>query len=175
MNERLKIIFLDIDGVLNYRPEDMAHSVPNFTRHDERCFGLNPDLVRNLKEVIDATDAKIVISSEWRQHINYLPYSMEREWREVLADGLERKVGDVIVGDTPYLSLTENRRGMEIRKWLEGWRDANPSDEFPRFIIVDDETSDILPLFDDLCVLKVDSRTGFTKHDANRAIAKLNG
>lgn len=52
----MKVIFLDIDGVLNLR---------NRTRDRFGSF-FNKRFVDNLKRIIDFTDAKIVISSSWR-------------------------------------------------------------------------------------------------------------
>src|SRR4051794_32067362 len=48
-----KYLFLDINGVLN----------------DERIYGVNPDCVNRLNQIIVVTDPKIVISSSWRKDI----------------------------------------------------------------------------------------------------------
>ena len=51
-----KFIFLDVDGVLNSKP------------YCERTGReLNPENVRQLKEIVDATGARIVLSSTWKQ------------------------------------------------------------------------------------------------------------
>jgi hypothetical protein len=52
----IKIIFLDIDGVLNLC----------YPKHDKFGRIFHPHFVDNLKMIIDETDAKIVISSTWR-------------------------------------------------------------------------------------------------------------
>jgi hypothetical protein len=52
----MKIIFLDIDGVLAVMHQD---------RDDYGSF-FHEEFVTNLKSIIDQTDAKIVISSSWR-------------------------------------------------------------------------------------------------------------
>jgi hypothetical protein len=52
----MKIIFLDIDGVL---------AVMHKERDDYGSF-FHEEFVTNLKSIIDQTDAKIVISSSWR-------------------------------------------------------------------------------------------------------------
>lgn len=57
----MKIIFLDIDGVLN------AMSVPRLRQPgDDYSPHILPDCVRAFNKIIKATDAKIVISSTWR-------------------------------------------------------------------------------------------------------------
>lgn len=57
----MKVIFLDIDGVLNSRTYDRKRNWNEQTDIDETRLPL-------IKEIVDATDAKIVLSSTWRQH-----------------------------------------------------------------------------------------------------------
>ena len=54
----MKVIFLDIDGVLNVIP----------TKFDQwgAYFGPDDHFVKNLKKIVDQTGAKIVITSTWR-------------------------------------------------------------------------------------------------------------
>ncbi len=59
----MKVIFLDIDGVLNSRRYDRARDYSKQTDIDETRVPL-------VKEIVDATDAKIVLSSTWRYHWN---------------------------------------------------------------------------------------------------------
>ncbi len=56
----MKLIFLDVDGVLNY--SHCEASVGGF------C-GVEPEKVKLLKQIVDATGAKLVLSSTWRRHI----------------------------------------------------------------------------------------------------------
>lgn len=53
----MKIIFLDIDGVLA-----LMHK-----KHDEYGSLFHEEFVNNLKTIIDKTGAKIVVSSSWRK------------------------------------------------------------------------------------------------------------
>ncbi len=59
-----KIIFLDIDGVLNTR--DWHCRMTKDTTHDEFGFAFDPITVSNLANIIDETGAVIVISSSWK-------------------------------------------------------------------------------------------------------------
>ena len=55
-----KIIFLDIDGVLNSM---------DYFEQTKDCKGyteINPEKVKLLKEIVDRTGAEIVLSSTWR-------------------------------------------------------------------------------------------------------------
>ena len=56
----MKIIFLDIDGVLN---SEMYEWSRGEDRADNR---IDLSRVRLLKDIVSATDAKIVLSSTWR-------------------------------------------------------------------------------------------------------------
>lgn len=108
----MKIIFLDIDGVLNY------HSCfDNLTENSdvvtpEHNIAWNKRCVRELNRILDKTDAKIVVSSTWRS-LNYL-YSM-------IVNDMGIKEGSII-GRTPdRLPITMyggTCRGDEIKAWL---------------------------------------------------------
>lgn len=57
----MKLIFLDIDGVLNYEGYE------RLTRSGTRF--VDPILIKRLKKIIDCTGAKVVLSSTWRRGI----------------------------------------------------------------------------------------------------------
>lgn len=56
----MKILFLDVDGVLNYEMCEAKIGV---------YYGVDQGKVKLLKQIIDATGAKIVLSSTWRRNI----------------------------------------------------------------------------------------------------------
>ena len=153
----MKIIFLDIDGVLNtMSPEDdlpAAYSNSGVYYKDfndlplERC-------VNNLNKILKETDAEIVISSTWRIiHSNIsLMYIF-------FLCGIKPPF---ILGSTPR---TGKKRGIEIAEWLK----EHPKVE--RFVIIDDD-SDMVDLMDHL--IQIDSEVGLTEDDANKIIEILN-
>jgi len=126
-----KIIFLDIDGVLNsskfFEEQGFDPDV------DEEGYeplslewwaqGIDPEAVKLVNEIVSRTGARVVISSSWRLNTNigYL--------RRVLqARGFE---GDII-GATPRLQ--GDHRGREIAAWLHAHgRDVES------FVILDDD------------------------------------
>lgn len=55
---KMKVIFLDVDGVLN--SQDL------FERCGEELVPIDEENIRYLKEIVDATGAQIVLSSSWR-------------------------------------------------------------------------------------------------------------
>lgn len=105
----MKVIFLDIDGVLNSREYD-AH------RNFDELTNIDKTRLPYLKEIVDRTGAEIVLSSTWRGH-----WSVHRELCDV--DG--RYINDTlaefglkIIDKTPDLGLGAERAD-EISKWLK--------------------------------------------------------
>jgi len=94
----MKIIFLDIDGVLALCSQE---------EHDEYGAAFHPQFVDNLKFIIDNTQAKIVISSTWRSSGLEV---MKEMW-------LKRNLPGEIVGITPYHD--SRIRGLEIKEYLD--------------------------------------------------------
>ena len=131
-----KVIFLDIDGVLNNRPWLLANkSVAIIDRMD-------PIAVARLNKLVELTGASIVVSSSWR-----LPFI----WSDN-ADGmnalLDRNgVKAVILGMTPHLR-GEASRGDEIALWLS----TNPVDAF----VILDDVNDMGSLADKLVETHMD-------------------
>lgn len=62
----MRFIFLDVDGVLNYTG---SHTK------------LHPDPISRLKRIIDATNARVIVSSMWRRNpseLDYLTFVLNR-------------------------------------------------------------------------------------------------
>ena len=161
----MKVLFLDIDGVLNCMcPTPMQDN--DWIDLDEWRYGFNPDLVARLRYVIGNTDCKIVFSSSWRHHKTYAPYQPDMNWRDVLANKLRRERDEIFVGETP--TDPKGIRGLEINKWLS----EHP--EVESFCVVDDEVVDILPYIDNSKVVKTDMTVGLNKDGADSIIKVLN-
>lgn len=105
----VKIIFLDIDGVLN----------TEFT--PDRCdgfLGIEDRYVKNLKKIVDSDkDIRIVLSSTWRLGYTTYGYKLEHH-REYLEIKLSKQ-GLCIYDATPEMSRTGESRGQEIYQWLK--------------------------------------------------------
>lgn len=118
----MKVIFLDVDGVLN--------SMAWFDQNKEKTgySEINPEKVKLLKEIVENTDSKIVLSSTWRQLVK-TETEEEHPMYSYLVDTL-RNYGMEIFSLTPYIG---NNRPKEIKAWIE-----NQSERI-RFISLDDD------------------------------------
>lgn len=121
----MKVIFLDIDGVLNVYPQG----------HDKHGAIFHSHFVDNLKRIIDETGAKIVISSTWR--MAGLPGMIEM-WED-------RNLPGEVIGITPnfmWKTGSTLQRGKEIDAWIEEWEVNNS--KLKSYVIIDDD-SDMEP------------------------------
>lgn len=152
MSNKIKVIFLDVDGVLNSR---------NTTRRTAGGYTfIGSRQVSRLKHIVRQTGAKVVLSSDWRY---------DRDDPKVNSDFLELKAelhryGIDFYGYTP--ELPSAHRDAEIDLWL---REHN---EVGNFVILDDRL-DIEPNKDHW-VQTVMSR-GLGTKETEQAIAILNG
>jgi len=150
----MRIIFLDIDGVLNSAAFAHEH-----TEHWERLAGsaVDPVACQRLNRLIAATNVKVVISSSWRILLSIV--EIERILR---AGGCDFE----IIGVTPRLGT---RRGNEIQRWLNeceksgNWRVES-------FVIFDDDADmeHLLPR-----LVQTDWDFGLQDVHVDRAIAIL--
>lgn len=127
----MRVIFLDIDGVVNCW--DTKERAPS------RVIGVEQRLIAHIKKIIDATGAKIVLSSTWR-----------KDWAFDLLDGKDwiylrdefAKQGLYFLDYTP--SRRDSHRGEEIKEWLE-----STDYEVSSYVVIDDEMYDIWELHED--------------------------
>ncbi len=157
----MKVIFLDFDGVMDTAYNDHIRSKECLPISDEYGILFDPACVRNLKQIIDATGADIVVSSSWKYLMSYQEFLKMWEDR-----GLPGFVTDV----TPN-PVNRRNRGDEIDAWIEECRtdcqyiiiddlEANNFNEhqIPRLLIVnpffglDEETAERA-----ICLLKANS------------------
>ena len=144
----MKIIFLDVDGVLNgynkwnllgWKIISKTHikKLINWYKSISRPFGVHENKVRILAKIVHATNAKIVMSSSWRNSWWRKPYKEQYEDQKQLTD-LFNKYNINVIDITPVNKY--DARGEEIRCWLHDNKHIVNS-----FIILDDEASDMSP------------------------------
>lgn len=151
----MKLIFLDIDGVLNnenWYASGKANKVYDETK-DIKAFNFDPNNWKWIEKLIQETDAKIVISSSWRS------YSLKSTIDDFVNTAFEPMIKHII-GVTPY--SFERHRGGEIETFL------NTTDlEIENYVIIDDDTDMLthqLPHFVNVCYTN-----GMTENDYKKA------
>lgn len=156
-----KLIFLDIDGVLNhelfYRAEDQQ---ARYERVGYPYCDIDPDKVALLNVLVKDTGAKVVISSTWRKGKDISELQAILDWGGFKGE---------IIGKTPCLRLEKRSmpRGIEIYCYLEDNQDDNTS-----YVIFDDD-SDMM-LWQKNNFFLVDGYCGLTPNIIYKATRFLN-
>ena len=167
--EKSKIIFLDIDGVLNSSESFKIMAKENADTDLTFTDIPHPMHLINLQEIIKLTGALCVISSTWRKGCSRS--SMFMRLFQVLGFRIP------VIGVTPTLGVN---RGREIDDWLkthnknfDDYGDYGSSWNKPvrKFIILDDDR-DMEPHMDRL--VKTDNRTGLLAKHIKPAVELLN-
>lgn len=118
MND-LKVLFLDLDGVLN--------SAKYLLGCGECGMAIDPTRMVLLKQIVAATDAKIVLSTSWREH--WEKDLAKCDSTGVLINSIFSIYGLQIWDKTPELHA---RREKEIKSWLDAHQ------EVKNFVVLDD-------------------------------------
>lgn len=115
----MKIIFLDVNGVLN------SDKYINYTSK-KNIDGIKADIdvktIELLKKALDITGAKIVLSSSWKN------ISRVKDLKEIF-----KQYGISIDDKTPNIN---GERGLEIKRYLSEHRNIE------QYLILDDEIFD---------------------------------
>ena len=150
----MKVVFIDFDGVLNTE------------KYVCRCaeFGLiiDPAKMDLLRQIIDATNAKIVLSTSWREHWDREPQNCDGIGKEINNIFKQYKLN--ILDKTPILNRC---REDEIASWLE----SNP--QVANFVVLDDRFLDS-PIIRGHFVKTSGYSRGLDQESVNKAIEILN-
>lgn len=164
-----KVIFLDVDGVLNCET-----SKSYFLTEDGRAYtGIDKDKVKRLAKIVETTGADIVLSSSWKdgwfqrcgflfkeaglsKHAKYLTRHLYKKGKLGLKDR------------TPS---SYRGRGYEIKFWLK----THPQTK--AWVVLDDEDWHDFYEHDEIMRhwVKTDDKAGLTDEDATAAIQILQG
>lgn len=121
----MKIIFLDIDGVLN--------SMAYFQQRKSKSYSdISDYYLQMLAKIYHTCNAKIVLSSSWRELDDASDIHVYSHYKYLL-DELARY--DMYIMDkTPVIDMN---RPLEIKTWL----DNQPNKDKIRFVSLDDDFS----------------------------------
>lgn len=103
-----KVIFLDVDGVLNHA--DCAERSPM------GFMGIDPEKIKILRQIIEATGASIVLSSSWK-----MGWHRDDGWNDADVEYLNMALAKE---GLQIIDKTENAaslawRGAEILQWVK--------------------------------------------------------
>lgn len=116
----MRVIFLDIDGVLN--SEEWDKYVQSFTygARFNSCYLLSQEMILRLQNVVFQTNAEIVLTSSWRTN-------------ERAMDALRRQLSlyHLSIRDST-VSYAYGNRVDEVKLWLESHSNVTS------YVIVDD-------------------------------------
>jgi len=156
----MKVIFLDIDGVLVTR-NSIKYQYLNFP--DDTSIRFSKNAVRNLNKLIHLTKAKIVISSTWR-----LFHSLEELQNIFKKQGIEGKI--ISTTSIERAPVEEDiPRGQKIADWLA----QHP--EVEKYVIIDDDVQADCIQFHLFNCVETSYKRGFSPEDRfNEALVILN-
>lgn len=151
----MKVIFLDFDGVL------IGNGYTSIAK------------MKLLKQLVDQTEAKIVISSSWRKHT--LSDKITSLELAVKSGIIPFSLKEYIVGITPRMYAFKHgerethfriARGNVIQQYI------NEHDNIAEYVILDDSTDMLLNQKDNF--VHIDSNIGLSEIDVIRATSILN-
>ena len=145
----MKVIFLDVDGVLNFASTE--------ARTSSGALGIATAPVKNLRDIVKATGAYIVLTSTWKDEWNfneddcspdglYLVRKLKREGLHILD-----KTQDMVLN-----------RGQGIQEWL------NKHKGVESWVVLDDE---IFPDYEARGIMPHLVQTSFGTDGLNKTLA----
>lgn len=152
----MRVIFLDFDGVLNTTGHapilPPAPLTPMHGSIEWLAYQLEPDLCARLSRLVERADARVVLSTTWRN-----AFPLPRLWELMGRVGLP-----VPIGATPM--LPGGRRDREILAWC----DAAGVDNF---VALDDDPMDSIAATGRL--VQTDPWIGLADEDVEAALRVL--
>jgi len=163
----VKILFLDVDGVLN------GH---DWSDEAQSC-SIRRECVAHLNRVIRETGCKIVLSSAWRyvvlggdMTLKGFGYLLRTHGLICPSDTMNLIVGCTVPDELPPRPVRDGERGRQCREWLHG---PENQWEVTWFAAVDDEEDGFAEF--GIPAVITDGARGLTAEDADRLIGLLNG
>lgn len=166
----MKVIFLDVDGVINSTRSYIArrHLLKSVSADNDGDFFISltkpvidPIAVDLVNKLLTELDMMIVVSSSHRLHVSNDGGKLKNLQWYFTQFGI---LGERIVGWTPVLNAA---RGTEIAAWL------NERSDITHYVIIDDSSDMLeeqLPFF-----VHVDENVGFSADDYYRAFKIIEG
>lgn len=159
----MKIIFLDIDGVMNMYGSSSRTFMKDYGQHIE------PHIVNRLNYICEnVKDLRFVISSSWRSNMEDLEKQLKEQGFKYWHLVIDKTCKPLLVTDRePSYNLKDDYlysfRGQQINEWLD-------RNKVTKYLAIDDEISDICGdkcnVINKDCVYKIDGNEGLLHKDA---------
>ena len=158
----MKVIFLDIDGVLTSRDSDSF-----IFECDSEKYKLNYYCVECLKYILDnVKDLKIVLSTSWRNYPdNHIMINTYGEVYKSLLPDVKLTFNEYIVGKAPHKS--GNNKYTDISDYL------SEHSEVVDFVVLDDDPTQGLQGFGEQ-FFRISMYTGLTYEAAKKVVEYFN-
>lgn len=154
----MKVIFLDIDGVVNTSANKWETGRIKF--RGVRCIPTNREPKRVLAKLIKwmlENDIYFVMSTSWRRS------STAKDWNEILKNyGISK---NLVISRTPVHET--GKRGLEILKWIKIWNEEK-TEKVKDYLVIDDDILDIEPYISKSRIIHTDVRKGLTEKDLEK-------
>ena len=172
----MKVIFLDIDGVLN-TSETFIEQTNNYKQNGIYNVEIDEFRIVYLKEIIDKTESKVVLSSSWRYFFtkeNNIVLPIKQKGLDLY--NLLKKYDIEIYDITTKQSM---KREKQINLWL------NDHNDVESFVVIDDCSYDLQSFIgkefiktsftkDGEMLINMDDCIGLCEEHINQAINILN-
>ena len=160
----MKVIFLDIDGVVNTSANKWETGRVKF--RGKRCIPTNREPKRVLAKLIKwmlENDAYFVMSTSWGRN------SVAEDWNKILRNYGVKK--DLVISRTSLRQ--DGTRGLEILEWLEKWNTdevgKHGKERVESYVVIDDDVKDIIPYIKPKsCIIHTNVRKGLTESDLEK-------
>ena len=148
----MKVLFLDIDGVIN-----------RFKFYDDGGLDntFDEDCIKRLAHIVEETKCVIVISSTWKCS-NHL--------MDILEENLFPKLPKGCIAGCTKTHIPQVERQVEIREYLNEHKN-----EIENYVILDDYDFELTTFLNGCHCVITDALLGLTEDDMNECIRILNG
>lgn len=154
-------IFLDFDGTTlplhyeNFLKQMSIVSKGKSIGKDKFGYFFSPEVMDNIKVLVDKFNPDIIITSTWKDDLKYL--GLSNMWKD---RGYAGKLYDV----TKPINI--NKRGLEIKEYLK-------NNEYDKYIIIDDMGVEFFESEQIPYLVQCDPNFGFDKEKLKEAIKLL--
>ena len=127
----MSIIFLDIDGVLATHKQYMMNRKKFWDKNDiakelRIPYPFDPKCVKIFNEILDATGADIVLSSDWREH-----FSLEDLDKIFKFNGVNKSPIDITISELASFGNQTMNRAFQIGEYVT-------RNNITNYVVIDD-------------------------------------